>query len=492
VTTFSIDDFRLGLDTRKSNLSAEPGSLQIADNVLVTAGGEIVKRAAFVPIVNLPIGMTKGLHGSSSGGLGTEQITVFALGDPATPALLVSSLTSWVGTLPTYVNYLQPDDSLETLTDVIATAEYGPGKIFVVGFTSEAPATGAPRNWWLGNLTTDYYGVAPLVSGNKMYRAYGPDLYFSGVGDPSVVAYNDPETGQPNTVNPGAGFIDMSTLDSDAAYLIGMEAYYREVAIFSRRVCILFTLDPDLANNAFVQLLRIGAVSNGSILQFGTGDVLFLSDNGVRSLRALNASLAAGTSDVGSPIDKIIQAAIRANPFTSQYAEAIIEPITGRYWLAIGNVIYVLSYWPSAKINAWTTMTLPFNVDHMTTAGNFVFIRSGDVIYMYAGLDGETYDNSVAHVRTPFMAADTPTIYKSGEILLNALVSGTWSVQIGMETDNPSLYELAATITGDTYSMQKLPFAGNGTHISFDLQCSDAAPQIIGALHLAFSKTFEK
>ena len=499
MSSLVIEDFRLGLDVRKSILSAQPGSLQVLDNCVITQGGEIQKCMAFVPVVDLPAG-TVGFLGSTSGSTRspllnyTQQLFVFKAGTAGAIDLITNlALTSPDGNIVP-VSAVELDvPSGQYLNSVFSVVEYGAGQTYAFGFTTPAPndSTGAvAQNWWKG-ARVDNVGAAPLVSGQKVYRLSGSVLYFSGVGDPSVTNPLDPAGDGPNVVNPGAGFIDMARVDSDCCYLIGMEAYYKQVAIFARTTTLLWNLDPDPTLNALQQVLRTGAVSNESILQFGTGDVLFLSDSGVRSLRVQNYSLAAGVTDVGSPIDPIIQQALYDLPSAAENATAIVEPGTGRYWLAIGNTIYILSYWPSAKINAWSTITLPFEVTSLQVSGNRVFLRSGDTIYLYGGLDGKTYDTRPATVRTPFMSADTPTVQKKA-ISISALVEGNWAVSVGMATDQPDFYELTANLSTDTYAMQVLPFAGKSTHISFTLTCTDAAPSRLGSLAIRFEKADEQ
>lgn len=490
MTTLFVEDFKMGLDLRKSILTAMPGSLQTLDNCVITPGGEIQKRKAFVKVATLPTG-TSGLHGSDTTNINGEQLYVVVVGGATPPPN--ETIATVISYIPVIKHSLQTPADYFSMEFVWGIAEYGPQQLFVSASYNTASGTPATQigNWWLGLNVPAFAGFAPMVTGQKMYRVAGPIVYFSGVGDPSVTNPLDPAGDGPNIVNPGAGFIDTSRLDEDSYALIGMEAYYNQVAVFSRRTCILFTFDPDPALNNVVQVLRMGAVSNESIVQFGTGDVLFLNDSGVRSLRALNASLAAGVSDVGSPIDTLIQAAIAAAPGLATDVPAIVEPLSGRYWLAIGNVIYVLSYWPSAKINAWSTFTLPFSVDHMTTAGNRLFLRSGDDIYLYGGADGATYDNSVATVRTPFMAAETPTTFKK-LVSVGAMVQGNWAMSLGTVTDNPSFYELVANISKDTYSQALYPAVGFCTHVSFTLTCSDAGPSLLGALAVRFAKSTEE
>jgi len=51
-----IEDFRLGLDRRRSIITAPAGSLWVGDNCHITSGGEVEKRLAFVTDAPLPVG----------------------------------------------------------------------------------------------------------------------------------------------------------------------------------------------------------------------------------------------------------------------------------------------------------------------------------------------------------------------------------------------------------------------------------------------------
>jgi hypothetical protein len=306
---------------------------------------------------------------------------------------------------------------------------------------------------------------------SKMYRLNATLLRFAGIGNPTVE--------DPNDVNyPGAGFIDLSDQDSDSQILVSMESYYDKMAIFSRFTTQLWKLDPDPASNVFGQLLRVGCLAPASTLQFGTGDVLFLSDTGVRSLRAINSSLAASVNDVGSPIDTLIRAQIRSVPNLAFWGQAVVQPVAGRYWLSIDKTIYVLSYYPSAKISAWSTFTVPWYVDYMTTTRNRVALRSvesdnREIVYLYGGSVGDVYDNTTMTVETAMMSAGEPTVRKK-PISIDASLIGNFRLEAGMMTNNPSAKEIVGTLAGQTFSLQSIPYAGYGTHIGLRLSCSDA------------------
>lgn len=465
MTELIIDDFKLGLDVRRSILTAPAGSLQTLDNCVINAGGEIEKRAALVAVTNLPPGQTHGVIGVAG------VLHVFGTGAP--PAIDP-------GTSPFLIQYHQlQSDGGRTINFILDVEPYETGFLVIANNTD-----GSVTNWWNGAIV--YRGANPAegiyarIYQSKMYRLTGPYLAFAGVGDPSMT---DPD----NTTSPGAGFIDLSANDSDSNPLLGMEAYYKQMAVFSRLTTQLWQLDPDPAQNTLEQILRIGTFGPRSIIQFGTGDVLFMSDSGVRSLRAINASMAAAVNDVGSPIDKLIIAAIATLSGDYWIPVAVVQPISGRYLLAIGTTIYVLSYYPSAKISAWSTWTVPFWVDHITTCTNRVIIRSGDTLYMYGGPSGNQYDNTLATVVTPMMAADTPTLWKK-PMSIDLMVQGVWQLQAGMLANNPNARELVGTFQGETYSLQAIPYAGYGTHIGLTLTTTDPSPALLGSITVNFQK----
>lgn len=76
---FEIQNFKAGLDSRRSELTTQPGALETLQNAHVNQGGEIEKRKAFVDIATLPTGTdvtygawkTFGIEVTSSG------VTVF-------------------------------------------------------------------------------------------------------------------------------------------------------------------------------------------------------------------------------------------------------------------------------------------------------------------------------------------------------------------------------------------------------------------------------
>lgn len=453
--TLSIDDFRHGLDVRKSPLTAIGGSLQIMQNVVLTNGGEIEKRRAFVNLGQMPAG-TYGLFGQG-GNLHTFG-TIAAPVMPASPTPII------------YHQIAVPPSGLAGVIDI----EVYKNKFWL----AVAGVNGGTYNYYDGVLlgvTNSFYG---RIYRSKLYRTAGNLLRFSSVDNPAL----DDNT----PASPGGGFIDVSANDPDGEGLAGLEIYYNQLAVFSRHTTQIWAVDPDPALNNLRQVLRIGSMAPDSILQFGTGDVLFLSDSGIRSLRALNSTLAAGVIDVGSPIDALIQAGITADLNSNLAARAVVLPRTQRFVLAVGTVAYVLSFFPAAKISAWSTWTLPAAVDKWAVVANLTYMRgTNGALYLYGGADGLSYDTSEVRIRTPHLSADKPTVMKKVQSLA-AIATGAWTMSLGMVSDNVNLFEPVARFVGPTVAQHRIAAAGHGSHMAVELVNNTAGPATLSSVALNY------
>ena len=459
---FSIEDFRRGLDTRRTPLTAPGGSLRILENAVINPGGEIEKRHAFIQTTSSPmtpnpwcmIGQFNTLH---------------VFGCPTAPVIPL-------GTTPVAIvghNLADPGETIIRYEDV---ETYG-DKFVVVGLSATRTYI-----WYDGVVILDVLG-GPITGSyvrtykTKLYRAQGYIMSFSGVGDPSE---NDPTS----ATNPGAGFIETAKNDPDAEPVVAMEIFYDTMAVFSRLATQVWKLDPDPSLDELRQVLRTGTVAPQSVFQFHTGDILYLSDSGVRSLKTQTVNALAAVSDVGTAIDPITTAIVRDNPEAAVRARAVVQPLYGRYWLHIAGTIYVLSYFPAGEITAWSTFTLPFLVNSFAVVGGHVAVQS-DVggLYFYGGPSRVEYDSTRVRVRTPHHDADKPTENKRIQSF-DVMCQGVWSVSVGMLPNNTDAFELAANISNNTFGLMSIPFAGYGTHFAFHLEHQAPGPALLASIHV--------
>jgi hypothetical protein len=458
---FSVNDFKEGLDVRKSPLTAPGGSLRILDNAVITPGGEIEKRLIFdnfmwlLPEAQYIFGQGGTLH-------------VFGIG-------LTMPISGYAGIV--IVGHSLEDPGAALPVSIIDVEAFNDG-FYVIGHTPNQDT----YIWWNGVLVheadgSESRGTYARTYKTKMYRTDGGNLRFSGVNDPGN---NDPAS----TASPGAGFINMAVNDPDGEAAVALEVFYNKVAVFARLATQLWTLDPDPTLDNLEQVIRIGTLAARSVHQFGTGDILFLSDSGVRSLKSQTVTITAAVSDVGSAIDPILTALIRTNPDACAQATATVQPVAGRYWLAIGNQIFVLSYFPAGDITAWSTFSPGFQVYEFAVVNNRVFVRGeNNRLCAYGGVDNQTYDDCQVHVRTPHMAVEEPTQRKRVQSV-DVMCQGAWSVSMGMLPNNTELFELVANVQDNTFGLQSIPFAGYGTHIGLDLVHQAPGPALLAAVHL--------
>lgn len=448
-----VRDFSGGLDVRKGPISAEPGSLRVLTNCVVNAGGEIEKRKAFVRVATLPAG-THGL-GPNTGS--SRLYTVGVIGVPA-------GMPDWI----TYKQLLG-GTSISKVRDM----EMFDGKLFAVTETAD----GRAEHFYDGALVS--LGAAAGVFNvrshhSKMYGVSGRFLLFSALNDPANW-----------TGGTGSGSIQIDTRDTGEWELIGIEAYYNQMALFGRDGIQLWQLDEDPAQNQIVSSLgNIGLAAPGAVTRFGSGDVLFLHDSGIRSLRARDASNAASVTDIGSPIDELVRARLRefraSDPAAMQRIYGRVEPETGQVWFAWGDTIFVLSTAPSTKIVAWSTFRPGFAVDHIAVVGSKVYVRSGDDVYLYGGWTGDEYDTAEAEVVMPMLDAGTPANDKTWTGL-DVSAEGTWSVEVGTDSTAYAERELVATFTGATYDVCKIGLQAFGTHLSARFVSSSASRARLGS-----------
>lgn len=339
---------------------------------------------------------------------------------------------------------------------------------------SGTPQVGDKFNIKLG---TRNFGFVGKPTGNvtaletlkdKVHAAVGSIFYYCGIALPTRWDYLEDGI--------GAGFNNTATSASGADTITGMSKYQGNLAVFTRWSTQIWFIDPDPAGNRQLQVLdNIGALSARSITAVGDIDVFFLSDTGIRSLRARDSSNAAFVSDIGTPIDPLIIKVLRGlTEDQKRKACSIVEPEDGRYCLAIGRTVYVFSYFATAKISAWGTYDYPSDVLWLTLLNGRVYARCADDMLYLVGAEGnDTYDETEVVVITPFMDARQPATHKqiTG---IDLGIEGEWLVDIALDPANPEFYERVAQIDQPTFAMMDIPVSGISSHFKLRLRSKGA------------------
>ncbi len=473
-----IDDFAAGIDLRKSSLTAPPGTLRQLTNATITAGGEIEKRKTLTSMGALPAGLTHGLAAVGS------NLVVFGLDNPAAITPL----------LPLYVTYQQLNIVTAATIDRILDVQNFGGQVYVVVRFSDASV----KHFYGGVLVADVdaQGNAVRAHKTKLYATDGANLRFSGVKTPTQWS-----TGV------GFGIIDVTQEDEGETELVGLEEYFGLLALFGRQSVQIWEMDPDPNVNNLRQVLgNTGLVARNAVARFGSGDVLFLSDTGIRSLRARDIQSAAAVNDIGAPVDELV--AVRRAVLTQDDAErltALVDPLTGHFWLIWNDEALVLTAYPNSKISAWSLFSLGGTVDYAVKIGSRLVLREGDDLLIYGsvaignpfdpntaiGVSDALYDASSVEVITPFMAAGEPATTKTWQGL-DATCTGVWDVYVCPNypaadvPDAEIVWTQIGTLRNSTWDEDRVPVDMSSTHIALRFVSVGAGPATLSSVAIHY------
>jgi hypothetical protein len=293
----------------------------------------------------------------------------------------------------------------------------------------------------------------------KMHSAVRSLLIFSDIADPTNV-----------TDGIGAGTINISSQDQGSQRLTAMGVYQNRLAVFTRDTVQIWQIDPDPAQNTFIQLLQnTGTRSPRAVLGYGNSDLMYLSDTGIRSLRARDSSNAAFVDDIGTKIDTdVIDYMESLTDSEVQNACGITDPRDGRAWIALGERIYVFSFFPGSKVSAWSYFEPGFPVEFMAVAGSRIYARSGDTVYIYGGIDGQTYPDAgeqETRILLPFI--DANRLAGGKQITgVDIICEGEWKMEMLLDSRNTALRTAAIRVNGPTPLMGELLLLAQTAHFA--------------------------
>ena len=468
MASVQIEDFRAGLDRRKSIITAAPGTLVDGWNVHITRGGEIEKRLAFVPSQALP---------ATSRGLASNSSSLFVFGPGPTPSFPPPY---------TYVTITHPTG--RTLVRIVGVtmfrglpyvlAAYDDGTVLHFYNGTIVPA------WAPAGALAAFRATACCTLGSKVYVTADASLHFCQNDAPLLFA----------TGVAGAGNIDLSTKYSGSEALTGVAVYIDRLAVYSATTTQVWVVDPDPLKNYLAQVLpNLGTLAGRSVVSYGDSDNFLLANTGVRNLRARDQTNTAGSYDIGTPIDDLVNplvSSLSADAVTR--ATAVLEPVNSRFLLSIGTSVYVFSYFPSSKISAWTRYSVPAEIDSWAVIGRRLYARSGTQVFLYGGATGSEYDTCVAEVVLPYLDAKAPgTVKTFGGV--DMAISGRWDLEIGFNPEPPYARELIGRFNKATFGMGRVGGSiGQGTHFSARLVSQDAAPATLSSFLMHFTMVDEK
>jgi hypothetical protein len=130
----------------------------------------------------------------------------------------------------------------------------------------------------------------------------------------------------------------------------------------------LMSLTSNIEGVGTIYCRAAGPVSN---------DLYFLAQSGYRSMSQLILTDNVQETDVGSPIDKLLQAdiAITDDPLAIYYQKL------GQLWSIKGATVWVYSFSRTSKVSAWSKFTFPFSIDDACVLNQELYVRTGNDVY---------------------------------------------------------------------------------------------------------------
>ncbi len=262
------------------------------------------------------------------------------------------------------------------------------GGAWAVGdkFTCEIVTPSQTYDFGIGRMT----GLVPVAAVTLYDRVhFVAGSFWNGSDNGDATAWEQQA--------PGAFQINIANQSQQPEDLLALSSFQGKMALFSRRTIEVWAINADPTLIAQVQVLsNIGIVAPSSAQSLGDLDVLFPADSGCRSLRVQTINLNAFISDIGSPIDLLIQAAVQGQTTTQlKGITAVVEPVNNRYMIYFPNVgtngtIYILSYFPTAKIIAWSEYIPAFDTNTTTRTPSFFSLSTFKVFSSVVFYRGKT------------------------------------------------------------------------------------------------------
>lgn len=295
------------------------------------------------------------------------------------------------------------------------------GDKFTLTFIPEQGGTTASVQAGAGAVTQlDPGPVVCFTYDQKVYVLAGSTVYFCALNDPTK--WNDPN-------GTGNGSVTMANAYQNPEVLNAIGIFQRQLNFASRWTLQLWNVAADPASWEIGQIMQnTGTRAPLSMQPLGGLDLLYLSDSGIRSLRVRELNQNAFTDDIGSPVDSLVRASLIANPSAVLTACGIVEPTEGRYWLYFDRFIYVLSYFLSSKVIAWSKYEATFDAGVVFT---IPVSTGGTITITVTALLGGTVDlvtNLPWNTNAVTTATDIATVINA-----NTATTGYTAIRVGAQ-----------------------------------------------------------
>lgn len=326
------------------------------------------------------------------------------------------------------------------------------------------------------------YPTSAFVYKGREYATADSLLRFCKLNDPTNWTDADAST--------GAGAINVSSDSQGNQRLVGLSVYQTSVAVFAELSIRVYDLFADASLASLRQVLEnCGTRAPRSIMPYFNSDLLYLDEPGIRSVQVRDVNGNAFIEDTGTQIDPLVQDWIASLPeATVERAVAVIEPIDGRYMLAIDERIFVLSHFPRKKISAWTYYEPGFVVTDFARVARRLYARDTGTIYLYGGVDGDTYpdaDEQEIEIELPFTGVKSPADFKNWTGF-DCVCSGTWLIEMLVDSTDEAKKVTIGRVVDTTLNHGGIAAVGESTLFAVRATCASGGRATMSSLQVHY------
>lgn len=467
-----VENFGGGMDVRRSSAAAPGGTMREIRNAFVNRGGEIEARKKWTRIDALSDLFQSSANLPVAGPFPTFDIDAvgFVFDDAvAYPAASAPWSTNGGGRALAVDDFrfgIYRMDLSSATPNLTFSAEMYVDEAFVaygtIGATTRVEHTHFV--YTTGDIVPTSHTVVTGRSGLTSAAAAAPHFFlrFDGLFGVQPGGYNilKSQTGAPET-DSGTGFakIDIRGQGPSVGRPVSIGEYFGQAAIFCEKGVQFWGIDADPANIAFDRAIpgdRL--VATRTVVNYESGDLIYLASNGIRSLRARDSSNFAVRNDLGSPIDNLATDLVRVG-FQGQAdrAVSVVEPSNGLLIVIINLTLLVYSKFDG--VSAWSFFSIAVDggssaaVMDVCTVGDTICIRRADNEVVILGdtdrVTPSDYDDSVLTVITHYFGVEQPYTEKVWRSI-DLACTGVWEVEYSIDPDNEAWVSLG-TITGNSH-----------------------------------------
>lgn len=268
-------------------------------------------------------------------------------------------------------------------------------------------------------------------------------------GDDDIVAFSATVNPLDWTTAEDAGYIPfgLNTYGSDPVSALGI--YRSNLVIFNGKAFQMWQVDEDPNNFAILDAVPVGCNFHRSLAPVAN-DLVFLTDEGIRSMGIAGASTNLQAGFFGKQIDPLVLEAIKGG----EIPNGLFFPGAGQYWLFFGEEAFVLTMNGGKADMSWSRYVFPSAIDDWAIQGAKLYLRSGDKIWE---VDDDTFVDDfggddveiVGRIWWPYL--DFGALGVTKELIgVDVVATGEYALSIGYNQNDTTQVTDPYTIDGDT------------------------------------------